>query len=227
MTDDKTILCFAAHPDDLEYSCTATLHLLMQEGYEVIYVIITNGENGFKAGKAPPQQRAAIRREEQIEAAKLLGVKETIFLDYKDGFLEYTEKLRAQLTGYIKKYKPELVFVFDPANDEFDSLNLFHRDHRNMALAVFDSCFAAKNMWMYPGEAHRIKSLYFYGTRKPNLFIDITECMDLKLRLLACHKSQFPDFAKVERYIREEVCARSPEYKYSEAFRKLDVVQIT
>ncbi|MBN2425893.1 MAG: PIG-L family deacetylase [Calditrichaceae bacterium] len=222
---NKTILCFAAHPDDLEYSCTATLHLLIKEGYEVIYIIITNGENGFKMGSLPPKERVAIRRREQIEAAEMLGVKETLFLDYKDGFLDYTEELRARLTGFIKKYKPEFVFVFDPANGEFDSLNLFHRDHRNMALAVFDACFAAKNLWMYPGEPHRIKTLYFYGTRKPNCFVDITEHIELKLKLLACHKSQFPDFTKIEQYIREDICAVHPEYKYSEAFRKLDIVQ--
>ncbi len=225
MIRNKTILCFAAHPDDLEYSCTATLHLLMQEGYQVVYVIITNGENGFKAGNLPPEQRAAIRRQEQIDAAKMLGVKGTIFLDYKDGFLEYTEELRRQLVGLIKKFRPELVFVFDPANDEFDSLNLFHRDHRHMALAVFDACFAAKNIWMYPGEPHRVTSLYFYGTRKPNHFVDISNLIDLKLKLLACHKSQFPDFSRVERYVREDICGRHPEYKYSEAFRILDVIQ--
>ena len=45
---NKTIVAFAAHPDDLEFTSNSTLSKLKNEGYEIIYVIITNGENGFK-----------------------------------------------------------------------------------------------------------------------------------------------------------------------------------
>ena len=86
MSDSKTILCFAAHPDDIEFSCTITLYQMIQQGYEVIYIILTNGESGFKAGILPPEERAAVRRQEQLVAAEMLGVKECIFLDYRDGF---------------------------------------------------------------------------------------------------------------------------------------------
>jgi LmbE family N-acetylglucosaminyl deacetylase len=223
----KKILAIAAHPDDLEFSCTATLHKLMQEGYKTRYLVITNGENGFKAGDLPATQRIQIRKEEQLRSAGKLGVEHVIFLDYKDGFLEYSEKLRLQLVEQIKAYQPEIIFSFDPANLQFDNLNLFHRDHRVAAQAVFDACFAAKNHWMYPGPAHRVERIYFYGSQQPNHFEDISDLIDFKLRLLACHQSQFPDFSKVERFIREVVSAQSRQHKYSEAFRILEVQQLT
>ena len=84
---NKTIVAFAAHPDDLEFTSTGTLSKLKNEGYEIIYVIITNGENGFKFdGKIPPEKRAAIRKNEQLKVAEKLGVTDVIFLNYIDGF---------------------------------------------------------------------------------------------------------------------------------------------
>ena len=95
------------------------------------------------------------------------------------------------------------------------------------AEAVFDACFAAKNLHMYPGEAHRIEKMFFFASDKPNYYEDITNLIDFKLELLACHKSQFPDFSKVEKYIKETVCNQTKKFKYSEAFRVLEVKQVT
>jgi LmbE family N-acetylglucosaminyl deacetylase len=46
---NKSVIGFAAHPDDLEFTCTGTLFKLKKQGYEIIYVVVTNGENGFKS----------------------------------------------------------------------------------------------------------------------------------------------------------------------------------
>jgi LmbE family N-acetylglucosaminyl deacetylase len=228
MTGTMTIVCFAAHPDDLEFSCTGTLSILKEQGYRIIYIIVTNGENGFKEDdKLTPEKRAAIRREEQMAVGRKLGIEEIIFLGYRDGFLAYTDELRSQLVALIKKFRPEIVFSFDPANREFDNINLFHRDHRIVSEAVFDACFASKNLLMYPGERHKIDKVYFFGSNRPNHFVDISDRIDLKLELLACHKSQFPDFSKVEALIRNRLSRNADSYEYSEAFRVLEVEQMT
>ncbi len=223
----KTILCFAAHPDDLEFACTGTLHKFLKNGYEAIFVILTNGENGFKAKSDSREERVETRKKEQLEVAKKMGLKDVIFLDKKDGFLEYDENLRRSLVQIIKKYRPEIIFSFDPANNEFDSLNLFHRDHRTAAIAVFDACFAAKNNLMYPGSQHKVEKIYFFATNKPNHFEDISDLIEFKLELLRCHKSQFPDFVKVEKYLKERVSVSHGSYQYCEAFRVIEVRQLT
>ena len=223
----KKILCFAAHPDDLEFGCTVTLRRFIEQGYQVFFTIITNGENGFKTAELPAEERAKTRKLEQKNAAKKLGVKEVYFLDYRDGFLTYTEELRRQLVEQIKTIQPEIVFSFDPANQNYDSLNLYHRDHRVVAEAVFDACFAAKNLWMYPDPAHRINKLYFYATQQPNYFEDISGLIDFKLDVLACHQSQFPDFSKVEHYVKKVISKTNPEMEHSEPFRIIEVKQHT
>ena len=224
----STILCIGAHPDDMEYTCTGTLSKFKKQAADsqIYYVIVTNGENGFKMNrKATIVQRVRIRKAEQLEAAKKLGVEKVFFLGYRDGFLASTEKLRRQLVKIIKKLRPEIIFTFDPANKSFNNLNTLHHDHRIVAEAVFDACFAAKNLWMYPGETHHIKKLYFFTTDKPNHIEDITELMDFKLELLACHRSQFPDFSKVADHVRNDLSKHSEEFTYSEAFRIIEVRQ--
>jgi len=223
-----TIVCFAAHPDDLEFSCTGTLSKFIDAGHRIIYVIVTNGENGFKGdNKLTAERRSSIRREEQLKAAAKLGVKEVIFMGYRDGFLEYTEKLRSELVTIIKEHKPEIIFSFDPANRDYENLNLLHRDHRLLSEAVFDACFAAKNLLMYPGARHKVEKIYFFATNRPNHFEDITDRINFKLELLACHKSQFPDFSKVVAFIKEKVSRNADPYEYSEAFRVVMVEQVT
>jgi len=224
----KTIIGFAAHPDDLEFSCTATMHKFYLQGYRLIYVIVTNGENGFKAQpRLTPAERIAVRKEEQLRVAEMLKVSKVHFLDYRDGFLEYNEQLRAELVALIKLYKPQIIFSFDPANRKYENVNVLHRDHRVLSEAVFDACFAAKNFHMYPGDPHRVTKIYFFASHEPNYFEDITELIEFKLRLLACHQSQFPEFSKVEKYIKEKISTGSDKFKYSEAFRIVEVEQLT
>lgn len=224
----KRVIGFAAHPDDLEFTCTGTFQKMKNEGYKIIYTIVTNGENGFKTNiNLESKERIEIRKREQLDVARKLGVKDVIFLDYDDGFLTYTEELRERLVKIIKKYKPEIIFSFDPANHQFDNINLFHKDHRIVSEAVFDACFAAKNFHMYPGEPHKTKKIYFYGAHQPDYFEDITDLIEFKLELLACHQSQFPDFNKVVDFIKNTLSRETNKYEYSEAFRILEVEQIT
>ena len=198
----KELICFGAHADDIEFGCMGTVIKLMREGWHARFVILTNGENGFKMGRAAPEERVRIRKEEQLEVGRRLGLEEVLFLDYPDGFLVYSDDLRRRIVEVIKEHKPDRVFCFDPANREFDNLNLFHRDHR-------------------------VEEIYFFGSYRPNLHIDVGDVIDAKLELLACHRSQFPDFGRVAKLVRERMSKMSDEYEYAESFRVLRVEQLT
>jgi LmbE family N-acetylglucosaminyl deacetylase len=225
----RDLVCFGAHPDDVEFSCLGTVVKLLADGYRGRFVILTNGENGFKTGgpDVPREERIRIRKEEQLEVARRLGLEEVVFLGYRDGFLENHEELRRRLVEILKRVRPQRVFSFDPANQEYDDINLFHRDHRTAAQAVFDACFAAKNLWLYPGEAHRVEEIHFFGSHRPNQFVDVSDVMERKLELLACHRSQFPDFARVERLVRERLSGPHDGYAHAEPFRVLRIEQLT
>lgn len=227
-TSKKTLLAIGAHPDDLEFGCSMMVNKLVNEGYDAYYIIATNGESGCKKKGLTKMERIKIRKNEQVNAAKMVGVKRVYFLNFKDGFLQYTDDLRKKLTLLIKKYKPEFVFSFDPGNKDYYNLNLFHRDHRIIAEASFDACFAARNNFIYPSkDSHSISKIFFFGTNKPNYFINLSGLIDFKLRVLACHKSQFADFEKFKDVFKEYVAKNTKKYKYSEAFRMIDVYSLT
>ncbi len=219
----KVAMAISAHPDDIEFSCCATISKLIDKDYKGIYVIVSNGENGFKIKNKSRLKRIKTREREAIEAAKIIGVKDVIFLHEKDGFLEYSDKLRKKLVDIIRKYKPNIIFTFDPANKDFNHINLHHRDHRQVAETVFDAVFAAKNKYIYPGKPWKVDEFYFFGSNKINYHEDITNKIDLKIKALSTHKSQFTDFSKVEKFAKERLSKLTKKYKYSEAFRVFKV----
>lgn len=222
----KTLLVVSAHPDDMEFGCSGTVYKLIKKGYEAILVVATNGESGFKQAHKPKKERIKIREEEQKKAAKILEFKKVLFLHEKDGHLENSLSFRKKLVSVIKKYKPKLVFTFDPANRDFTNLNLNHRDHRAVGEAVFDSVFATKNKFLFSGEPHKVDSLFFFGSNAPNRKENITKFLNIKMKALKQHKSQFPDFSKVEKFVKEYLLDKS-EKGYFEKFRVVEVVQIT
>lgn len=223
----KKILVVSAHPDDMEFGCGGTVRRFVEDGYEAILTVATNGESGWKIKEAPKSVRVKTREAEQRKAAEILGIKEVVFLHNIDGQLENSLKFRSEVVEIIKKYQPEIVFTFDPASLlSFENLNLSHRDHRAVSQAVFDSVFAAKNKFLFPGEPHKVDKIFFFGTNKPNHEEDITKFIDTKIEALKQHKSQFTDFEKIEGFVRKFMSNESKE-GYFEKFRVVEVLQIT
>ena len=69
----KKALFIGAHPDDNESCAGGTMILLQKQGCEVVSVYFTSGERGIKG--ASLDEAASIRRQELIEACKVMGVK--------------------------------------------------------------------------------------------------------------------------------------------------------
>ncbi len=216
------LLAVSAHPDDMEFGCAGTVARRLEEGWIGHLVVVTTGQNGWKIAPRPPVERAAARREEQLASAHRLGLSEVVFLGHPDGFLDDEQTLRHQLVEAIRRLRPQIVFSFDPANQRYDDLNLQHRDHRVTGRATFDACFLARNAWVYPGEPHAVDRLLLFGSAEPDVFEDVTDLMDLKLELLACHASQFPDRGRLERLLRKRVNPPHGASAHCEAFREVE-----
>ena len=61
---------------------------------------------------------AKIRRQEEVDALKEIGISESqyINLGYDDGRVEFAdrEEVVGELVYYIRKFKPDVLFAFDP-----------------------------------------------------------------------------------------------------------------
>ena len=92
------VMVVTAHPDDSEFGAGGTIARLVREGKQVVYVIATRGDKGSSDRTMTPERLAAIRTEEQQNAARTLGVSHVEFLGYPDGELEDTRELRRDVT---------------------------------------------------------------------------------------------------------------------------------
>ncbi|MFP4499217.1 MAG: PIG-L deacetylase family protein [Vulcanimicrobiota bacterium] len=226
----QRILTIGAHPDDADFGTAGTMQKFAREGYEIYYLICTNGDKGGARNSHTPGDLVRIRRREQKNAASMVNAREVFFLNNSDGELVPDKNLKREIVRVIRKVKPDKVFSFDPANLTFESFYLFHTDHRAVAVSVFDSIYpAAKNIMYFPElldeglEPHKVKELFTYGTHKPNIWFDISADMDKKLEMIKCHASQFQAkrFEEVRKHIYDiaREAGAHKGYGLAEAFR--------
>src|SRR5262250_3394793 len=65
-----------------------------------------------------------VRRHEQKDAARILGVREVFWGDYRDTEVPMSRELIARLESVIRKTDPRMIFVNSPEDT--------HQDHRNL-----------------------------------------------------------------------------------------------
>jgi len=183
----KTILVIGGHPDD-DHQSHGTLAMLKDHGNDVYILTMTTGNVGTKDPKLSKYELAVIRRQEQLDAMKEIGLAEEnyINLGYDDGRLEFADQEEAigQLVYYIRKIKPDVLFSFDPG---YNYQVWQKSDHRAAGYLAADAVRAAEWRLMYPGqvihdglEAHLIPEFLFYGGNIPdkNTRVEITDYVE-------------------------------------------------
>jgi len=157
----------------------------------------------------------------------VLGVERVEFLGYEDGELEDTRDLRRDVTRRIRAWRPDLVITMQPLRTK--NLYASHRDHRTIAGVVLDCIYPlARDHMAFPElmpeyEPHKVREVHLMQWDDPDVVVDISEVIDLKLKALACHQSQFKDFAGVEERVRERAAelGKPKNYAFAEAFDRI------
>ena len=221
-------LVITAHPDDAEFGAAGMIAKLVRDGCEVTYVIVTNGNKGSGDRTMTPERLAQIREDEQRNAARTLGVERVEFLGYEDGEVDDTRALRRDVSREIRRFRPDLVICQSP--NRTYNLGVSHRDHRTVGSVALDCVYPlARDHMAFPElleqglEPHKVKELYLMWWDNPEVIVDTTDTMDLKLKALACHVSQIKDMAALEKRIRERGAelGRPHGYAYAETFERI------
>lgn len=217
----QRILVVQAHPDDAEHLCGGTMALLVAEGKEIHYLMVTRGDKGSEDPGMTPERLAAIREQEQRQAAKALGITSVTFLDgYLDGEVEPTIELRREIVLNVRQIKPDAVFTFDPwKKDEV------HPDHRAVAICTVDALACARGSMYYPEQlhdgitTHNARHLYYFATDRPNHWVDISAVIEQKVAALRCHTSQ-TNHKDLYQWVHEKGIVAGAEHKFkvAEAF---------
>lgn len=179
------ILAFAAHPDDVEISCSGTLIKHIEAGHKIGIIDLTRGELGTRGS-------AEIRLKEAADASAMMGISIRENLGLEDGFFDLSVENKLKVVQQIRKFKPSVVL----ANAVSDR----HPDHGRASKLVSDACFLAgliKVKTTYEGieqDAWRPKVVYHYiqdRYMKPDFIVDISSVMEKRMNALMAYSSQF------------------------------------
>ncbi|KLU01919.1 hypothetical protein RISK_006103 [Rhodopirellula islandica] len=190
--DRKVALAFMAHPDDAEISCGGTLIRLQQSGWEVHIVSVTAGDCGSM--NMGPDETARIRFQEGTDAAHLIGATFHT-LSEPDGRLVYDREALQKSIDLFRRIAPTLVITM-PMSD-------YHADHEisGQLGRAASFVYAAPNASREPVlDGSRVPYLYYTDGHDgqdrmgnlitPTSYVDISDQLETKARMLACHQSQ-------------------------------------
>jgi len=225
----NVVLAVYAHPDDADVACGGTLARWAKAGSEVHLVVCTNGGKGTPDPDIDVASLATRRAGELAEAAGVVGITSHQGLGMTDGELENTDELRAELVGWIRRLHPEVVLGHDPTAVFFAQHYFNHHDHREVGWALLDALSPAAALPHYfpeQGPAHQVSVAYLSGTLEPDVWVDVTETVDVKVAAVGCHRSQLPESGSwaddVVRGRAAEEGARAG-VPYAEGFRRLHI----
>ena len=179
------ILAIFAHPDDLSfYSGAGTLARWAEEGHTIIALCCTRGEVGTLRPNLTKDQVVEKRIKEIKAANEVLGIENTIILDYPDaGFISGPE-LRKELIYYVRKLKPERIITLDPWTPYE-----VHPDHVIVGRMAAEAAAFATFPLLYPEQLkgdivpHASSELWFMGflERQPNSYVYISSTLEKKM----------------------------------------------
>ena len=187
------VVVVGAHPDDVEIACGGTLAKLVQQGYRVAIVDLTDGE------PTPICPTPSVRREEAMAAADTLGVHERIILDLPNRRLFDTFETRVALGKQIRRLRPRLVIGFG------DKTPMASPDHWQ-AMQITDAGIFYSRLTKWDDHfdglpVHTVDAqLYFQLGFDPfeakghqgQLVVDIGDTLALKIASVRCYQTQFP-----------------------------------
>lgn len=187
------VVAVGAHPDDVEIGCGGTLARLVQQGYRVGIIDLTDGE------PTPGCPSPDVRLQEAAEAARILGVQVRVTLELPNRRLFDSFEARVELAKVFRRYKPKLVLGL------IGKTPLASPDHWQASQITDAAVFYSRlSKWenLFDGlPVHTIQSQVWYQLGVSSLGIphsaghfvmDISQTLELKLRAIRAYQTQFP-----------------------------------
>ncbi len=191
----ERVMVVAAHPDDIEWGSAGTVARLTAAGKQVVYVLATRGEAGSENPELTTEQVGQLREQEEIAAAREVGVAVVEFLGLPDSQVYYGPELRKAIARAIRKHKPEVLITFN-YEPTWPGGHLNHADHRHTGQAAVDAIMDASLRSAFPEllaeglPAWRgCKLLLLAGVPDANAWVDVSPVIDRAVASLAAHKS--------------------------------------
>ena len=217
-----------AHPDDAEWGCAGTVAKWCAEGWEVVYVLCTDGSKGSEDPEMTSGRLVEIRKQEQLDAGKVLGLKDIVFLGYEDSMLEPTLDLRRDIAREIRRHRPDVLICMNPVRSVDGEGYLGHPDHFASGEAALSAVFpSSRDRLTFPEllreglEPHKVKEVWmmFHGDTADK-FVDVSAYMDTAVDALKAHQTQVSEEdAEVDMRQWRNSTGKKVGFEFAEAFK--------
>lgn len=164
----KTVAVFGAHPDDVEIGMAGTVSRLSAAGNDV-YMCVASVPNNRER-----------RIKETLEAARIMGVKEVIFMPIKTPELGYNRKTIGAIDSIVRSLSPHSIFTHWVEDS--------HQDHVNLTRCVIAATRKNHfNVYMYE---QTIPGGITPAAFRAQYLVDVSAFIDRKLAAIRAHESQ-------------------------------------
>lgn len=225
MPEKLDVLAVGAHPDDVEIGCGGTLARMVEQGYSVGIVDLTDGE---PTPKCPDPK---IRIQEAHAAAEALGIQRRIILELPNRKLFDCFEARVLLAKVFRTFRPRMVLSLAGKTP------MASPDHWQAAqicdAAVFYSRLTKWDPYFDGLPVHSVDrqiyySLFFeadWSGSGPRQFVaDISSTLRKKIESIRCYQTQFPPD---KGYIFDRVESMAHSIGASAGFEAGEVLELT
>lgn len=175
------VLVIAPHNDDEVLGVGGTIAKYTKQGHEVFVCVVTKGDT---------EEAIKKERKETMGAHKVLGVKETIYLDFLAVRLRETPliELNSEILKVVQHIKPNIAFIPHKGDMHMDHGVVAHssmvalRPINNMKV---DHIFAYETLSETEWNTPTVDHVYI-----PNVWSDISPFIEMKKQAMKCYQSQ-------------------------------------
>ncbi len=193
MPEQLDVIAVGAHPDDVEIACGGTLARLVQQGYRVGIVDLTDGEP--TPNSPGPEARLA-----EAEAARAtLGAQLRVNLNFPNRRLFDSFEARLALAKEFRRFRPKLVIGFGEKTplaspDHWQTMQITDAAVFYSRLTKWDEHFGS--LPVHAVSTQLYYSLSFHSLEAPpgaGIFVaDISDTLEQKIAAVQCYQTQFP-----------------------------------
>jgi bacillithiol biosynthesis deacetylase BshB1 len=186
------VIAVGAHPDDAEVGCGGTLAKLVEQGYRVGIVDLTDGE------PTPGSPGPEARLEEARRGAEILGVRTRVTLHLPNRRLFDTFEARVELAKQLRKFRPRLVLGLGDGTptaspDHYQAVRITEAAVFYAKLTKWEEHFEGLAPHTVPVYIHYFLAFRSLSPVRPGAVVfDITDTLEKKIASVACYQTQYP-----------------------------------
>ena len=177
------IFVVGAHLDDVELACGGTLAKAVQNGHVVKVMIMSkSGYTNFD-GRVMRTDEAAVM--EGKNALHKLGITDIDILDFSTKDIPYDSEVINAIESKMVEFNPDVIFTHHP----FDT----HQAHVGVSKSTISAARRKNTVYLFEPISPSGRS---YVAFKPQMYVDISDTIDLKIESLKLHTTEYRKFGE-------------------------------